>query len=163
MKLYELPTEWAALEAEIEEAGGELSPELLERLDAFEADLSRKAEAVCRVILNHDAEAAALQEESRRFAERARVARNTADRLKEYLKRTMEAVGQTKLDAGLFKVAVQRNGQPSVIVDDPTTLPIEFQRLRIEPDRQALLDALKAGATLPAEVLVLHGTHLRIR
>ncbi len=156
MKLYEIHD---AIKALVDE-DGEIDPA---RLDRFELALQVKAEAIAKVIRNLEASEEAKREEAKRLTTSAVGDKARADWLKSYLKGTLESLALVSLDAGLFKVRIQKNSAPSVTYDGaPESLPERFQMPKIEVRKAALVDAWKRGEELPPRVKVEQGTHLRI-
>lgn len=162
--LYQIANDY--LECFIEDENGEFSPDVAERLDALEADFTVKAENVCRYIRQCNADSEAFALEAKRLQLHAQIAANKADRLKDYLKESMERTGLTKCDTELFKLWIQRNGVPSVTLAEgmtPGMLPKEYQRLKIEADAKKIGDDFKAGKPMPEGVTAAIGFHLRIK
>lgn len=163
MRLHEIPEAYRLVEARIEEAEGELSPELEQALDTIEGALEDKVDAIGVLATEAKGRAAFFAEEAKRLAERSRVESNRADNLREYLKKTLEAMGREKVQGKRFTVRIQRNGIPSITFDVPAErLPEPFRILTYVPDRDAVKAAWKAGETLPDGVSVVLGRHLRI-
>lgn len=161
--LYSIIDELAEIEAVLEERGGDLDDEIEARLDAIESDFEAKIERLCGWRANLLGTAKAYQDEADRMSKRARTLTRTADSLKRYLHAQLYRAGRTKLEAGTWRLRVQSNSQPSVIVSvAPETLPEEYTVVRVDANRRALLDAAERGETLPAGVVVTRGSHLRI-
>ena len=71
--------------------------------------------------------------------------------------------GEKSTTAGTFKIARQKNSQPSVILNiEADALPTEYQRITIEANKEALKDALNSGEAIDGVALVT-GEHVRIR
>jgi len=161
MKLYEITEE--LLEAANHE-GDELTEEELHlRLNNLAMDFSDKAEGITRLIKNIDAYANAADEEAKRLQAVKKSAQNRAQWLKRYLQDNMQALELTKLQAGVFRLGIQKN-PPRVVVDDPGQIPMEYAEeiteLRI--DKTALKSALLEGQQIPG-VHIEQGESLRIR
>jgi hypothetical protein len=164
MKLYEIPAALRAIEAQIEEAEGELTPEAEVALDALPLEFARKAEYIALMAREALGAAEAPKAEAERLTARAKAHANRAERLKAYLHRCMTEMGETKIAGELATVAVQRNGTPSVIVEcDPTALPEQYRKVTVTADTLGLRWAYRNGDQLPEGVRVEVGTHLRIR
>jgi len=168
MKLYEIPHAIRAIEAMIEEAEGELTPETEALLTQHEAEFERKAEWIALMIREAMADAASVKAEEDRVVEllgnRRRAFERRAHDLKRYLHDCMAAKGCDKIKGELVSLGIQRNSVPTIVVEvAPEALPERFRRVRVESDGTALRDAFKAGEELPAGVTAEYGTHLRIR
>jgi chromosome segregation ATPase len=154
--LYEISQDYAAIIAAVEEAEGELTPELEEALAANGEDFAAKIENYLKAIRNFEADAAACKEEAARFKAKEERAKKTAERLKESVMAAMQQRGIQKQDFGNLTASVRKTER--VVVDDDliATLPDDFKRVKttIEPDKTALKTALKAGATIEGAQLV---------
>lgn len=163
MKLYDILHGLRVVEAMIDNAGGEITPETEAALAGLEGSLETKCDNIAALIDEAEADVTANQDRANRFAAKARMAGNKADRLKEWLKGALEAAGRDKVKGERFAVAVQQNSAPSIRWDgEPWTMPEQFTRIRVEPDGDRIKEAHKAG-TLPEGFTVKRGTHLRIR
>lgn len=161
MKLYEITEE--LLEAANHEGDELTEQELHQRLNNLAMDFSDKAEGITRLIKNIDAYANAADEEAKRLQAVKKSAQNRAQWLKRYLQDNMRALELTKLQAGVFRLGIQKN-PPRVVVDDPGQIPMEYAEeiteLRI--DKNALKSALQEGQQIPG-VHIEQGESLRIR
>jgi hypothetical protein len=160
MQLYKITEE--LLEAAT--GGDDLEEqELHQRLNALAMDFTEKSENVIKAIRNLEAFATGCGSEAERLTRQKRATENRVKWLKNYLRENMTELGLKKLEAGTFKVAIQRN-PPRVVVDDPGQIPMEYAEeiteLRI--DKSALKSALQEGQQIPG-VHIEQGESLRIR
>ena len=82
--------------------------------------------------------------------------------MKDTLLADLQQHGERRTTAGNFKIARQKNSQPSVILNiEAEALPTEFQRLTIEANKEALKEALNNGTEIDGVALVT-GEHIRI-
>ena len=167
LTLFQLNDDIAALVDEIIDAELEGDTELVDALlgelaslyDAREA----KHEAYVHVIKNAEATAEACYKEANAFYTRNKALKNLAVRLKDILMGDLKEHDAKSTTAGKFKIARQRNSQPSVIMSiEAEALPTEFQRITIEADKDALKDALNTGEEIDGVALET-GEHIRIR
>lgn len=136
---------------------------LFDELDRLYERRSEKHEGYVHVIKNAEASAEACYKEANAFYARNKALKGLATRLKETLLADLHQHGETKATAGKFKIARQKNSQPSVILNIAAeALPTEFQRITIEADKTALKDALKDGTEIDGVALIT-GEHIRIR
>ncbi len=161
MTIYQIQAD--ILEALEANDDGEIDPQ---RLYDLEMTLAEKAEAVIKFVRNLESSAEAKKAEARRLLESANADQARADDLTDYLKRTMESLSLTRLDAGLFRLKIQLNGgKPAVSfegsVDD---LPdwLKSVKTTVSLNRGAALEAFEAGGSLPEGVRVERGTSLRV-
>jgi hypothetical protein len=172
MTLFQLTPEWIALSDLIDETGGELTPEVEAAYTAMAADLqtdtAAKLESCLHFIRRKETDAAAAKAEAEQYLMMSRVAENAAKRTKDMVKIFMDATGQKSCKTTSGRTfAVQANGgvRPIVYSDaiDPAALPPEFQKVRIEIDKDAVRKCLEADEPLAFARLEERGTHLRVK
>ena len=166
--LYEISDELAALEAVLQEHGGDLDvPECAAAWAEYEriltTDLYGKADGYCSLILELDARAHARRKEADRLTATAITDERAAKALKGRLLAVMEARGMKKLDGTKFRASICGNGglQPLEL-----TGPVPDGFLvhpPPEPDNQLIRDSLAGGAPLDFARLLPRGNHVRIR
>ena len=115
------------------------------------ADKAQAIEFVARGAESHhatiDAEIARLQALK---AHRSKVAQG----LRDYVKRSMEALEIERIECPLFQISIRKN-PPAVDVFDPLSLPAQYMVVPAPkppvaaPDRKAIAAAIKAGADIP--------------
>lgn len=165
MTLYDMTAEALDLQSVILEAGGELTPEVeaaLEALDALGETAEDKLAAYGRLVANMNADAEAYRAEEKRLAERRKAIENSVNALKKRVELFLRAAGKDKIKADVWTFSLQKS-PPSVYVLDQGAIPEQY--LVPQPptiDRRAILDQLKAGASVPG-CEIQQGTHLRIR
>lgn len=133
-------------------------------LDGMEGMFNDKAVSVVHVLLNADADIAALDSELTRLSTRKKHIQNAQDRLKEYLRLNMEAAGITKITSPLFTITLAA-GRDVACVSDESVLPDEYVRVKttIAPDKIAILAALKSGSDIPGAHIEKSKTSVRIK
>ncbi len=159
-------------ESWLEEAGGELTPEIEAILEQAEGDLKDKVERVALKVRQLEGMAKAIEDEADRLYARAKARANGAKSLKAYLERCLEAAGLTRVDGLLVTVAMQKNAPAVQVPPDADLAELRaagFPYLRVIPeklevDKKALLDAAKANAAaLPTGWAITQGQSVRIR
>ena len=136
---------------------------LVEELDDIYGAREAKHEGYVHVIKNALTAAEGHKAEADAFAARARALNNLAKRLKERLVDDLQSHDESVVNAGIFKIARQRNSQPSVVLDvDAEDLPEAYQKVTVEADKDALKYAINAGEVIDG-VNVVTGEHIRIR
>lgn len=133
-------------------------------LETLTGSIEDKCQNIAGLIRSLEAESVSCEVESARLLTKAKVNRNAASRLKDYLKANLEAAGLDKVKAGVFTVALQAS-PPSCQVEDESLVPTIYKRLipeRWEIDKRAIVDAWKAGVEV-AGAVIRQSRHLRIR
>lgn len=166
--LYEISLAWqnlnAALESEEHEFG---SPEYYENIKAvlsqIEGDFHEKAENVVKMARQFELEADLVDAEIKRLQARKKTLTNKSDTLRAGLKGSMEVNGVDKIKSTLFDITLSKPTVGAVVLEiAPEELPEEFQKVKIEADKTALKEALKAGQVIEGAYLEEVRT-LRIR
>ena len=124
----------------------------LDMLDAEGGDALDLLRAALRASLDADAHARACKGRMAQLAERQRRHEARAEALQGAVHQAMRDLGIPRLRDPEF-TASRREGGERVEVADPVLLPDPYVRTRREPDKAALLAALKAGAAIPGAVL----------
>lgn len=156
MNLYTINKYYQDIIDELEENGGELTPELDVSLQINESELEEQVESYIKAIRNLEAEAEAFKKEAQMMKQKSDRAAKTAERLKENILTTLRVRGIDKRQFGNFTAAVRRNERVIVQEDMLEQLPDDFKRVKttIEADKTALKTALKAGATIEGVSIV---------
>lgn len=160
--LYDINEQYLSLLRQVEENGGEITPELEEQLAINEADHAAKLDTYGRIIANYAAEASACMDEAKRLAIKAERATKAAQRLKDTILHFLQATDRRKVAAGLWTYTLRDS--KAVEVEDDTAIPAEYWRIKEirTPDKQNIKAAIEAGATVPGARLVTT-TSLQIR
>ena len=163
-KLYDITGQFKELAALAENADEDLAIAVRDTMGAIEAEFNDKAVAVSHVILNFDADIAALDLEIDRLTERKRVISNRQKQIKDYLRENMEATGISKISCPLFTITCAK-GRESVVVDSEDGIPDELMSVNteIKPDKVAIAARLKAGEEIPGCRLERGQSSIRIK
>lgn len=142
--LFNIADEHRALMAEIEDAGGELTDELAERLDMNAEAMVRKAVGYGHVIKYYEGLAAAAKSEKDRVAGIQKMAENAVKNLKARIVWGMQATETEKIEDPTMRLSLRAS--TAVEVPDPDKVPDEFCTVKVErvPDK-AKIKAFLAG------------------
>lgn len=163
MKLYEIPLEANAIEEQLYDNVGELTPDLERRIQSFLSQGKDKIESAAVVIGSLEEDASICQAEAKRLIERAAQLNQSADRLRGMVLcavdlgfggkvktpkftiwgQTSAAVTQFDLKAGADIYQLMATRPDLVKAKDP------------ELDKTALKETLKAGSPFPEEIAVV--------
>ncbi len=162
--LYKITDELVNLLASCDD-DGEISPELIGKIDSLFDDLDLKYTDVLKAHIGYLKESEAFGAEAKRLGDLAKSAAKKADWLKEYLKSNMMRMGRDHVHTPIGKLAIAKNSIPTVTLKDGvaiTELPREFQRVKVELDKTVAIANHKAGLDNPPAIVITHGYHLRI-
>ena len=157
MNIYEISRNYLQLIDELQEQGGELTPELENALKINKQDFENKAEAYCQVIINLNAEIDGLNNECVRLAEKRDRAKKAVERLKDKLTNAMLLFDYEKKSVGTFSLSFRKSEQ--VIIDDAEVILMgnpEFIRIKKEVDKTEIKKALKSGSEINGARLIIN-------
>lgn len=159
MKLYEI--RWDIEEClTIENDEEELDTE---RLDSLVESFDEKVGSCIAVLKNMKATEEAIATEIRRLQSQKRTIVNNQTRLKGYLTGEMRLLGRNKIQVGVHKCTVAKSPM-SVIVENPETLPEEFQNVKVEARISAVINHIKeTGEVFEGVIVQDNKYHLRVR
>lgn len=174
MTLYELTAEMAAIEDELYESGGELTPELEQEMTETRESLMAKVDGYNSLLRKLGAMAASAKSEIERLTKLKKMAENAQKRVKERLLWNMNVFGLEKLEGKLCKMGIRNT--PSLEVDDTVavapylgaieqlqkSLP-EWMTVEVKISKTAIKEAYNGTGVLPAGVSEVSRQSLIIR
>lgn len=164
--LYQLSAEYRRLidaeDESIDATTGEVTNDFGAALAAIQDGIEVKAENCAAVLQSLKADAAAIEEEEKRLRARRKAIEANHERLRTYVRDCMVQAGVTKLKSPRFSLTVQA-GRQKVQVDDVAALPGEYLAVKVEPKKDEIAAALKAGTEVPGASLVTGEAVLVVR
>lgn len=166
MNIYELTNELRTFN----EMTAEMTPEELtdqvykDTFEGLSGAYDDKAEGWCKYIKNVDAEAKAVKEEAQRLMARAKALENHRDKMKETLLQSMKMVGKAEA-GGVIKAKIAKNGgkAPLIVDVDVKDIPMDFQKVEVSANNEAIRDALDHGVELEWAHYGDRGEYLNIK
>lgn len=159
--LYQITGDFLKVQDMLEKG---LIDEADDTLESIEGDWEDKAENVVKMIRSLNADASVYKEESDYYADKARTATSRAQHLQDYLYKSMKMIGKERATAGNFKLAIAKNGgKLKLHIDDPTHLPMQYQKMTFSPDNEKLREALDKGEHITGVWYEERGDSLRIK
>lgn len=126
LKLYELPAEMDAIDAELEANGGELTPALEALLGEIQGTLEEKGERLLQAALNVWMREDAYRSLVGAYSSAVGACEKKYESLTGYLARTLDVLGRDTLETANFSVSIQREPY----LDGPETkLYLGFERI----------------------------------
>jgi len=125
---FEISSELAAIQAKIEQQGGEILPGDFEALKEWNAALEIKAESICHVITKKQLQATYFQQ----ISDAARAKAEGCDKVEKRLKAMLLAMMletktlSIKKDDGLFTVSLVEKGKASLKITDSKKIPLDY-------------------------------------
>jgi hypothetical protein len=174
MKLYEIPLEANAIEEQLFDQVGELTPDLELRIKDFLSQGKDKIESAAVVVGSLEEDASICQAEAKRLIERAARLNAAGDRLRGMMLCAVDLGFGGKVKTAKFTIWGQTSGAVTqfnlksgvdiyqLMASHPELVKAQDPEL----NKTALKETLKAGTPLPEEIAVtnLQGTRfLRIK
>lgn len=174
MTLYELTAEMAAIEDELYESGGELTPELEQEMTETRESLMSKVDGYNALVQKLGAMAESAKKETERLTKLRRVAEKAKERVKARLLWNMNVFGLDRLEGRLCKMGIRNT--PSLEVDEAVavapylgaieqlqkSLP-EWMTVEVKISKTAIKEAYNGTGVLPAGVSEVSRQSLIIR
>jgi hypothetical protein len=148
-KLYELTGSYLAL-AELADDPNMPEDALTDSLEGLEGEIEIKAQALLQVVSGLEGDTGAIDAEIKRLQARKGVINNRALSLRNYLKDNMAQTGINKISCPLFQITLSK-ARPMVAITDSLAIPDKYIRTltQKQPMKKEILDALKAGESIP--------------
>lgn len=156
--LFNIDAELYEVYSAIENNGGEMTPELEATLEITEAERMTKGEGYVYVIKQLRSQADMIKSEIKRLQELAKRYENSADKLADTLLQSVIAHGQIKTAF----VTISSRKSKSVSITDESLIPSEFMRIKTEPNKTAIKEALESGQIIDG-ALIVENVSLNIR
>ena len=152
--LYGITAELNGILAQLEELGGEITPELEQALAITEGQFAAKAEDYGHAILNLNGMAAAAKAEKERLAALQKFYENAQKRLTDALAAAMQVFGHDKVENATMRLSLRHT--TATEVDDIDQLPSEYKTTKVEvvADKTAIKKAIQSGEAVPGAHLV---------
>ena len=152
--LYGITAELNNILAQLEETGGEITPEIEQALAINEEQFVAKAEDYGHAILNLKGMAAAAKAEKERLAALQRFYENAQKRLTDALSNAMQVFGRDKVENATLRLSLRHT--TATEVDDLDAVPAEYKTTKVEvvADKTAIKKAIQQGEEVPGARLV---------
>lgn len=161
MLLYELTNNYNKVIQLMEDS--DYDPQiLLDTLESIEEPLQKKSENIVKLIQQLNNNDKLIKEEIDRLQEKRRSNKNNAERLKDYLKESLEILEDPRIKTPLFSIWVQNNPPSLNIYDEKKIDPAYFVPQPPKLDRRHMMDDLKNGLKVEgAELTQSRGVRFR--
>ena len=150
MNLYELNNNFNNLIEVLENTEDENIKELIKKsMDQITLETNEKIENIIKYIKNLEAEAEALEKESKRLNDRKVRTLKKVENLKNYLKDFTNTLDSKKYHTGIFNISIRKNAA-SLIIDNEFLVPEEYCKTEVirKVDKVAIKEKLKAGEVI---------------
>lgn len=144
LTLWQISQEQQEINALLEENGGELTDDILERISANNTALELKSKNYIYSARQYKALAESVDAEIKRLQAIKKTCERSQESLKNMLDMAMKEFGLDRLDLGeVGKISYRKS--ESVVVEDVNELERGFCKVKLEADKTAIKAAIKAG------------------
>lgn len=150
--LYNIQNEQKAIMAEIEMNDGELTPEILERIQFVEERFDEKAANYALVIKTYEDNSDILAKEIKRLQELKKREDSKVELLKQRIKEAMIQFGLEKVETPMMKISFRKSTAVEIL--DENAIEAKYSKFSTTPDKVAIKKALEAGEQVLGAVLV---------
>lgn len=126
---------------------GENDEEVFEALATIEVAIEEKAENYGIIILELNSEIEKHKKEEERLKSKRQTLENKVNYLKRNLEETMITLDKKKFKTDHFSFNIQKN-VPGLEILEEDKIPEKYQKIKIEFDKKAIKDDLKAGVII---------------
>lgn len=163
-KLWEISNAYAALDRMLDDA---TDPDEIEaihtHLEELNEDFSEKTKQCVHLLDAWESQMIGLDEMIRRLSDRRKTLNNRWVRLREYLKREMQATGKQEIAIDHGRAVRLRVNPPSVQIDDVSKIPREFFRYpEPQPDKAKIKQALRDDDSAISGCSLVRTTRLEV-
>lgn len=135
---------------------------LLDTLESIEEPLQLKAENIVKLIQHFNNNDKVLKEEIDRLQNKRKANKNSADRLKEYLRDSLDTLDNPRVKTPLFSIWVQNNPPSLNIFAEDKIDPAYYIPQPPKLDRRHMIEDLKEGLEVEgAELTQSRGVRFR--
>lgn len=146
ISLYELTSEHRLICDAIEEAGGEITPEIEAMLAINEENFLTKAEGYAEIIAKYAILAENAKTRKAQCERVQKIAENAVKRMKERILGAMQEYNLQKVECGLHKFSLRTS--KAVEITDEAKIPNDYIKVSTSVDKKKLRDDLMAGVAV---------------
>lgn len=158
--LFSISAEQRRLIEQLEETGGELTPEIEEALVINESNFVVKVNSYIEAIKREEALAELADQRIKEYMAYKKTHSNIAKRLREAVAYGMNVMGKDKVEVDLHKISFRASTAVNII--DEVRIPNRYIKVETKIDKDALRRDLKAGLVVEGAELITNKS-LQIR
>lgn len=165
LSLYEIATDYQMAAAQL--ADMDLDDQCVQdTLESLSGDLQQKCTNVAKFLLNTESAAANIEAAATVMLNRAAAIRKRAERVREYLKTSMDRCGIDKIECPYFVLTIKKN-PPKVEVYDEGAIPSAYWKEQPPPpavlDKALIKQVLTVGTKKIEGARLVQATRLEIK
>lgn len=166
MNLYEITSEFKDIEQQLIESGGELTPELEERLAINTNEFEAKMEAYAKIRTNHVGDCESIDSEIQRLGELKASKQKIISLLETRMRDALLVMGQQdkkgvwRLKTALFEMSSRKSSRVEIV--NPDAIPQKYWIMpepvlpQPYPSKDAIKEAISAGEQIDGAMIVVN-------
>jgi hypothetical protein len=152
LSLYPIQQQHLELLRQIEDAEGELTPELEQELQLTQEKFEQQAVSYGFVVKSYDDAEGIIDAEIKRLQALKEKTVKRKELFKQYLSNGMQQFGVEKIETPTLKLSFRKS--EIVQISDDDMMPDEYCAFKKQANKQKIKEALKAGETIIGAALV---------
>jgi hypothetical protein len=152
LRLYDLANEYRYLLNDLTDETGAVTPAALERLDELKDPIETKCINVVKVFKSLEAERIAIEAERKAMQAREKALAKQIESMKDYLLTNMEKCEISEIKCPKFVIKLRKN-PPSTVIVDEFLIPSDYNKIKIELDKEKIRSDLLNGVIIPGAKL----------
>ena len=166
MRLYEYTEQYAAL-LDMVQSGDATEEDIQDTLEAIRPDGEEAVAELGMIVRELAADEKRIHAEIERLKARKSKLGKRREKIKEYIYDSMCECGMRKVEMPLISISIRKNPDSVLLSDQFVKWAATYGRddlLRYkdpEPDKRKIMEALKAGDKLPAEIVHSEGISIK--
>lgn len=151
--IYEISTSYLSILDQLEENGGEITPEMEQQLNITEIEVRQKSEAYVAVVKTLESSTKTIDDEIKRLQARKKTMVKLSTSLKDRLSMALKTFGIDEIKNALFTINFRKS--ESVIIDDIQALPDICKVVKVEAiSKTEIKKMIKSGQDIPGAKII---------
>ena len=152
MELYHIHAQHRTLIAEIEDSGGEVTPELEASLKSLQIGLNDNLASLAYTVKEYEDKALLVANEIKRLEGIEKSHKNNAEYFKQYIDTVMKETGLTKLEQNNIRLSYRKSTAVKIL--DAAKLSNQYLVIKKEPNKTAIKKAIEDGQKVKGAELI---------
>ena len=152
MELYNIHQAHRSLIAQIEENGGEVTPELETSLQSLQIGINDNLASLAYTVKEYNDKALLVANEIKRLQGLEKSHKNNAEYFKQYIDTVMKETGLSKVEHNHIRISYRKS--TAVDVFDVERLDARYLVVKTEPNKTLIKSAIEAGELVAGAELV---------
>lgn len=152
--MYQIRVDHLSIMQMIEDADGELTPEIEQALQLTQDEFNEKALSFGLVVKHFDDEAEIINKEILRLSDKLKQAQKRKELFKQRLSEAMQQFGVEKIETPTLKLSFRKS--ESIEIEDEALVPDDYKESKtvVTTSKTKIKEAIKEGVKVPGASLM---------